>query len=218
MLARADIAPHFCDDTRYYYMPGIGRLFRRKVVHCIDALPAGETVLDVGYGMGVAFLALARRFQHIIGVDIHDHPHAVAESFAGTGIHCTTQQGSIFDLPLEDNSVDAAVAISLHEHLPEDRQRRAFQQVHRALKPGGCYVVGVPGVHGLMTLAFRSVGWRIELDHICTHGKVLDTMKQVFDVDETDYWPFGLPKRFTGYVVARGWKRKDTASDTGEPS
>jgi len=216
MLAQADYVSLERSPRSYYYMPVVGRMFRRKVKACIDKLPGGQTVLDVGYGMGVAFLGLAQKYEKIVGVDIHGLHRDVARTFADTGIDVAPRHGSIYDLPLENDSVDAAVAISIHEHLPPHRQQRAFREVRRVLKPGGCYVVGVPGVHMLMTVAFHCIGWKINEDHICTHTQVLDTMGKVFDLDEMTFWPGWMPRRYTSYVATRGWKRDHAAVGTDE--
>ena len=207
MLAPAQYCQIEHDPTRYYHMPVLGRMYRRRVMRCIDMLPPGHSVLDIGYGSGVAFLNLGEKFHEIHGADIHDASRKVTDSFDATGINLSLRQASIFELPYEDNTLDAAVAISLHEHLPPIDQRRAFTEVCRVLKPGGCYVVGVPGVHALMTLAFYAIGWNINAHHICTHAQMLDAMSDVFEVDETTYWPRVMPKRFTAYLTARGWKR-----------
>ena len=207
MLAPAQYCHIEHDPTRYYHTPVLGRLYRRRVLRCIDKLPAGRSVLDIGYGSGVAFLNLAEKFHGIHGADVHNSDAEVTESFAAAGINLSLRQASIFELPYNDNTLDAAVAISLHEHLPPLEQHRAFAEVRRVLKPGSCYVVGVPGVHALMTLAFRAIGWNISAHHICTHGQVLGAMSDVFEVDQTTCWPPVLPKRFTAYVTARGWKR-----------
>jgi len=207
MLAPSQYCQIEHDPTRYYHLPVLGRMYRRRMLRCIDKLPSGQTVLDIGYGSGVAFLNLATKFREIHGADIHSRGSEVRDSFAGTGIELSLRQASIFDLPYDDDSLDAAIAISLHEHLSPDDQRRAFAEVRRVLKPGGCYVVGVPGVHALMTLAFYTIGWNINQHHICTHTRVLDEMSEVFDVDDRTHWPMLWPKRLTAYVAARGWKR-----------
>lgn len=207
MLAPAQYCRIEHDPTRYYHMPVLGRVYRRRVTRCIEKLPAGHSILDIGYGSGVSFLALAEKFNEIHGADIHDATREVTESFAGTGINLLLRQASIFDLPYEDNTLDAAVAISLHEHLSPSDQRRAFSEVHRVLKPGGCYVIGVPGVHAFMTLAFYAIGWRINKHHICTHSQILGAMGDVLDVDDATHWPVWMSRRFPAYVAARGWKR-----------
>ena len=206
MLAPSEYAQIENDPTRYYRAPVLGRMYRSRVVRCIAKLPVGHSVLDIGYGSGVAFLNLARKFNEVHGVDIHGRSSEVAASFAASGINLSLRQGSVFDLPYGDNTLDAAIAISMHEHLQPTWQQRAFAEVHRVLKPGGCYVVGVPGVHAMMTVAFGAIGWNINQHHICTHTQVLQAMRDNFNVDDELYWPRVLPKRYTAYLTIRGTK------------
>ena len=185
----------------------MGRLFRQRVARCVSLLPAGDGVLEVGYGSGVSFLNLSERFREIHGIDLHNHPDEVARSFASTGLNLRLRQGSVVELPYEDDSFDAVLAISIHEELPLHQQERAFAEVHRVLRPGGCYVVGVPGVNILMNSAFYALGCNIGKYHVSTDKQVLSAMSERFDVDVTDYSPQLWPRSLTTYLCIRGWKR-----------
>lgn len=195
------------DPIRYYRLPIVGRLFRQRVARCVSLLPAGDRVLEVGYGSGVSFLNLSERFREIHGIDMHDRPDEVARSFATTDLHLRLRQGSVTSLPYEDESFDAALAISIHEELPLHQQERAFAEVHRVLRPGGCYVVGVPGVNIMMNSAFYALGCNIGKYHVSTDRQVFSAMSERFDVDLTDYSPKHWPKALTTYLCIRGWKR-----------
>jgi SAM-dependent methyltransferase len=197
------------DPIRYYRLPVIGRLYRRRVARCIELLPPGERVLELGYGSGVSFLNLAERFGEINGIDVHDRAEEVARSFAGSGIRprLRLRQGTITALPYGDESFDSALAISIHEELPLDQQTAAFEEVYRVLRPGGCYVVGVPGVNILMNTALYALGCNIGEYHVTTDRQVLDAMRRRFHVDTVRYTPWFLPSSLTTYVFLRGWKR-----------
>jgi len=195
------------DPIRFYSFPVLGRLYRNRVARCASMLPPGRRVLEIGYGSGVSFLNLGRKFEEIFGIDLHDKAGQVERSFAGTGLRLNLRQGNILHLPYEDESVDAALAISIHEHLAMAEQLAAFAEVHRVLRPGGCYVVGVPGLNAMMTAAFYLLGVRIHDHHLSSEGQVLGVMRAVFDVDVTHYSPFRWPKSLTTYLCIRGWKR-----------
>ena len=64
---------------------------------------------------------------------------------AGPGIDIV---GSIYEIPLEDNSVDSVVCTQVFEHLahPTDAIRWGF---HRVLRPGGHAVITVPQMNEL---------------------------------------------------------------------
>ena len=194
------------DPIRYYRLPLIGRLFQRRVARCIALLPRGKRVLELGYGSGVSFLNLAERYEEIHGIDLHDRASEVERSFSENGLTLRLRQGSIAKLPYEDGSFDAALAISIHEELPLRQQEEAFAEVHRVLRPGGCYVVGVPGVNVLMNAALYMLGCNIAKYHVSTEADVIATMRRRFNVDTTQFLPAFWPQSLTTYVCIRGWK------------
>lgn len=208
MLATGDYrATGDSDPIRFYNTPLLGRLYRGRVARCINLLPSGENVLEIGYGSGVSFLNLAEKFQHIVGLDLHNEGPAVARSFDGHDLTLDLRTGSILDLPYANESLDAALAISIHEHLQPEQQARAFAEVHRVLKPGGCYVVGVPGLNAMMTLAFWMLGVNIHEHHFSSESIVQSAMTNRFLVDHAQRTPRLFPKSATTYMFLRGWKR-----------
>jgi len=57
---------------------------------------------------------------------------------------CIIKNWDIFNLPLEDNSVDEVRADCLFEHLSFIEEKKAFYEVKRVLKPGGIFNLSVP--------------------------------------------------------------------------
>ncbi|HEX22708.1 MAG TPA: class I SAM-dependent methyltransferase [Chromatiales bacterium] len=100
------------------------------------ALSDTPVVLDLGTGPGLLLKALAARYPQVraIGVECADYMLDAADDLPEG---CEIIAADLHDphLPLEDGSVDAAVAsVVLHEmHQPV----RALQEVARCLKPGG---------------------------------------------------------------------------------
>jgi len=195
------------DPIRYYRLPFIGRLFQRRVARCVALLPGGRNVLEVGYGSGVSFLNLSKRYGEIHGVDVHDRSAEVARSFENEPLTLRLRRGDVTALPYEDESFDAALAVSIHEEIRPEQQEAAFAEIRRVLKPGGCYVVGVPGVNVLMNTALTVLGCDTDEYHVTTERQVIDEMSRHFDIDTVGYTPFFLPRRLTTYVCLRGWKR-----------
>jgi len=207
MLAASEYAwTSDADPIRYYRAPIVGRLFRRRVARCIDMLPGGDSVLEVGYGSGVAFLNLAQRYRTIHGIDVHDRVSEVARSFESMSIQPKLRQGDITQLPFDDESFDSALAISVHEEVPLEQQRSAFAEVHRVLRPGGTYVVGVPGVNVLMNSALKLIGCDVTKYHVTTDAQVLELMRERFTIESVRYNPRFWPKSLTTYVCIRGRK------------
>lgn len=63
---------------------------------------------------------------------------------------CTIKNWDIFNLPLEDNSVDEVRADCLFEHLSFKEEKIAFHEVKRVLKPGGIFNLSVPDFEDLV--------------------------------------------------------------------
>ena len=192
------------DPIRYYRWPIIGGLYRRRVARCISLLPAGDRVLEVGYGSGVGFLNLASKFRRIVGVDVHERADSVARTFQPYDLDLDLRQASVTELPFDDGSFAAAVAISIHEELPPEQQERAFEEIHRVLRPGGCYVVGIPGVNVLMNSAFYLLGCNIKKYHVSDNAWVMSAMRRRFHIEEVLYSPRWMPPALTAYVCIKG--------------
>jgi arsenite methyltransferase len=106
------------------------------------ALTGGETLLDVGAGDGlIAFGALdlvgdeGRVVFSDISQDLLDHCRSLALEM-GVIDRCEFVRAPADDLSaLEDASVDAVTTRSVLIYVKD--KRRAFEEVHRVLKPGG---------------------------------------------------------------------------------
>ena len=135
MLASHEYCRPVDDPIKFYWTPVFGRLYRNRVARCISLLPPGARVLEIGYGSGVTFPTLRTKFDEIHGVDLHDHAADVDQTFENRKLNLHLRQGNILRLPYEDDSFDAALAISIHEHLRVDQQAAAFQEIRRVLRP-----------------------------------------------------------------------------------
>ena len=106
------------------------------------ALTGGETLLDVGAGDGlIAFGALeligegGRVIFSDISQDLLDHSRALAKKM-GVLDRCEFVLASADDLSaVEDASVDVVTTRSVLIYIAD--KRRAFEEFHRVLKPGG---------------------------------------------------------------------------------
>jgi SAM-dependent methyltransferase len=110
----------------------------------IDALHAGEVVVDLGSGAGMdAFLA-ARQVGpsgRVIGVDMTDEMLEKARANARK-VGCTNvefRKGTIEDLPLEDESVDVILSNCVINLSPE--KPKVYREAYRVLRPGGRVMV-----------------------------------------------------------------------------
>ncbi len=118
------------------------------------ALPARvEVALDLGCGAGDVSALLAERAGRVISVDVAQaNTLRTARNLAarGLGLAACVMKAGAEDLPLPDESVDAAVLADVIEHIPD--RRRALAEVARVLRPGGVVVVVTPDRAVLSTI------------------------------------------------------------------
>jgi len=99
----------------------------------------GEIVLDAGCGIGGAARLLAKESQcTVIGIDLADRFIEAAQFLTNcTGLEkkVTFQQGSVLDLPFEDQTFDAVLC----QHILMNIQNKplAVREFFRVLKKGG---------------------------------------------------------------------------------
>ena len=121
-------------------MPGdiyarTGEFFERAICHFTGATNAQEiSVLDFGCGGGGLVRDFIRRGYHAYGCDLGHSLPDIGENDA-----LTTRLMAIdtrpYRLPFRDGSFDVVVSTSVLEHVSD--KRKAFEEIHRVLKPTG---------------------------------------------------------------------------------
>lgn len=107
-------------------------------------------VLDVGSGWGAVSGRLGA-WGEVIGVE----PSPVArEEAERRGVRVL--EGRAEELPVDDASVDIAIASDVIEHLPDDAA--AVRELVRVLRPGGLALITVPAYPSLMGAHDRALG------------------------------------------------------------
>lgn len=96
-----------------------------------------DTIVDVGTGTGFVAAGLASRVARVIGVDSSPAMLAVArDNFDDLELHnIDVVQADTAALPLDDDSVDGAVANMVLHHAPEPVCM--LQEMARVTRPGG---------------------------------------------------------------------------------
>jgi len=109
----------------------------------------GERVLDLACGIGRHSLELRRRGFEVVGVDISPELLAMAEqSAAEAGLEVTFMQADLRDLELSE---EFDLVLSLNDGAvgyfeTDEENRRTFEVIARALRPGGGHLVQLPNV------------------------------------------------------------------------
>ena len=112
----------------------------------------GKTIADIGSGSGRSTLLLAKYAEHVIGVEPEKAMRDEAyKNTAEAGVNnIEYDDGKAEDIPLEDHSVDAVVALTATMYPPEVVIPVFIKEARRVVKPGGLIVsVDVaPGWYG----------------------------------------------------------------------
>ncbi len=110
----------------------------RLLADRLSDLPAGARVLDAGCGTGHQVADLVAAGYSAVGVE----PAVEMRTRAGAlnpGVEVV--DGSITDLPFEDASFDAVIALEVLRYLPRSDNLAAYREMRRILRPGGLLFV-----------------------------------------------------------------------------
>jgi ArsR family transcriptional regulator len=129
-----------------HYVPG--RSWKALSEMLLKLLPPMR-IADIGAGEGTLSLLLAQRAERVIAIDNSEKMVAYGRDVAakaGVG-NLEYRLGDLEELPLEDASIDLALfSQSLHHAL---HPRKALQEAHRVLRPGGRVMVLDLNRHGV---------------------------------------------------------------------
>jgi len=160
------------DPIKFYNIPIIGKMYRRRIELCLEELIGGEKILEIGFGSGVSFLNLNDTYKEIYGLDLTADVNLVQKKFTEKNIRLNLENGNILSLPYPDNYFDSVLLISILEHLKTSDQDQAFKEIKRVLKPGGQVVYGVPIERPFMVMMFHMLGTDIRSYHFSTENDV----------------------------------------------
>ena len=141
----ADQPPEGETYTHGYHQVIVGSYTRRTAEVCaaflLPHLKPDAVVLDIGCGPGTITAGLARRAGRTVGLDKSaDMVEAARSHAADLGLHnAAFEEGSVYELPWDDNSFDVVYAHQVLQHLSEPVG--ALREARRVLRPGGLVAV-----------------------------------------------------------------------------
>ncbi len=109
-----------------------------------------KIVLDAGCGDGWYTAKIADQARQTIGIDFSERSVGFARLIVP---QATFEVGSITNIPLPPESVDALVSIQVIEHLPPDQVVQAVKELARVLRPNGTAIISVPSTVRKMSTA-----------------------------------------------------------------
>ena len=114
---------------------------RQLVQEALDPSP-GERILDLGCGPGYYASELLERVGAdgaVVGVDASPDMLAIARRRCEGNANVEFHQADATDLPVDDNTFDAAFSVQVIEYVED--ATAALAEMHRALRPGGRVVI-----------------------------------------------------------------------------
>jgi ubiquinone/menaquinone biosynthesis C-methylase UbiE len=123
----------------WYFESDFRKRYMRPVLDRLE-IRSGDRVLELGPGPGAFSVDAARRAGpqgRLIIIDIQPEMIAkVEERLRTAGItNAETRVADAYELPLADSSIDRAFLVTVLGEITD--QRRALEELHRVLRPGG---------------------------------------------------------------------------------
>jgi dolichol-phosphate mannosyltransferase len=185
-------------------------IIRRALNHFVDKyFEPGSQVLHAGCGGGQVDTDIRNRVE-ITALDIS--VNALNMYKRTNGDACMLLHGSIFKVPLADESFDGIYNLGVMEHFTEGEIQQILAEFQRVLKPGGRLIIFWPPEFGvsvmffkMLTLVYKEILGKTDVkfhpDEI-TRVKSRSHVSQIFEAENFDLvrYYFG-PLDFFTYAV-----------------
>lgn len=134
---------------KYIIEPSLTKKIKKYVV-------IGKTLLHAGCGSGKVDVNLIKNYE-ILALDISENAlkiYSENNPSAKKIIH-----GSIFEIPLDDSSVDCVYNLGVMEHFNDKEINKILNEFHRVLKEDGLIILFWPPKKGLTVRVLKFVHW-----------------------------------------------------------
>ena len=203
------VIPYTDNPNRMFNDGGLWQEYIKKMLDRLSAmLPPDPTVIDVGCGEGRHIFGILNEFEdiHCYGLDQDvpslDKCKEGLEFFKELDSNETIfLQGSIYELPFEENFFDLIICSEVLEHL--DDYHAALKEIHRVLKPMGKFLPSVPSYWP------EKICWFLSKEYQNMPGGHVRIFKKKQLIKEISSYGFSydVSERFHGLHSAYWWLR-----------
>ncbi len=117
------------------------RTAEKSAAFFLPYLKQGMSLLDCGCGPGTITIGIAEAVApgRVVGIDLYEPRLEQARALAAErgANNLSFQVASVFELPFEDDTFDAAFENAMLEHV--DDPEKAAREIHRVVRPGGVF-------------------------------------------------------------------------------
>lgn len=120
-----------------------------KKLRIVDSyINGGETLLDIGAGIGELIELEKQKFEKIYGIDIDKEPVEICHKRFENDNNIQIMQGDINDLEnlFKDKKFDCITCLDVLEHIKVEECKKVLNKIHNILKNGGKFIFTGPGV------------------------------------------------------------------------
>ena len=126
----------------------------RHLLPWIEEMESGKSVLEVGCGIGLDSLQMAKQGLTVTAVDLTDVAiDTVRDRFSSLGIPGEFRVSDATSLPFEDNSFDYVYSFGVLHHAQDTAA--SINEVHRVLKSGGEAKIMLYNRHSINEIVHR---------------------------------------------------------------
>ncbi len=165
---------------------------------------AGKRILDVGAGLGESSAYFALKGAEVTCTDLSPAMVACAARLARLhGVNIKPVVSAAEDLNVPPDHFDIAYIANTIHHVTD--QNALFEQVRRALKPGGIFVSIDPLRYNPLIEAYRRMATKVRTDDESPLGfEILDLARQYFvSVRHREFWIASLALFLRYFAVDR---------------
>lgn len=172
---RFDFEEVFDEDYLYFYEPLLAPKSdaEAELIWRLLNLDAAPHVLDLACGYGRIAEPLAQRGARLTGLDSSPlFLEKAAKSADEHGLQIGYVEGDMRALPWQPQSFDAVISwFTSFGYYGDDENRQVLREAHRVLKPGGCFLIELNNLPGLLPSWLPNVMFERGDDFILDHPR-----------------------------------------------